>query len=109
MEFYGPANVINTVELPIRSSAQPIYPPGVVSDSVWWGTPAGQRGQGIQSFYDGRRSLNDRRVRRERSHCPECCPAHRDMGGVSVGRRLSAIGRLPQSPHGESSDHQSPP
>jgi hypothetical protein len=52
MELYGPANVINTVELPINPAARPTYPPGVVSSTVWASSPAGQRGQTIQSMND---------------------------------------------------------
>jgi hypothetical protein len=52
MEFYTSANVINSVELPINPAARPLFPPGVVSSTVWCASPAGQVGQGIQTMQD---------------------------------------------------------
>lgn len=49
--YVGP-NTINPLELPINPAARPTYPSGVVSGSVWCASPAGQRGQGIQSMPD---------------------------------------------------------
>jgi hypothetical protein len=43
MELYGPANVINTKEMPASAAvraASPI-PAAVISSSVWSGSPAG--------------------------------------------------------------------
>jgi IPT/TIG domain len=51
-ELYGPVNILNQLEMPRSTAAWPMYPPGVVSTTVWSASPAGQVGAGVQSFND---------------------------------------------------------